>query len=97
MVSGWGLAASVRELAINFGPTSWVSGCAAELRRVLTNILANALDVLPSSRGRIEITSGQVGNFATVSIKDNGSGIPLELRSRIFQPNSPPRASGAVA
>lgn len=50
---------------------------------VLTNLIANALRYTDTG-GHIRITTEQLGNFATVSITDDGPGIPLDYQARIF-------------
>jgi signal transduction histidine kinase len=43
---------------------------------------------------QIEIYEKQEGNFCTISIKDNGEGIPEEMQQRIFTPNFTTKTSG---
>ena len=59
---------------------------AAEMRRALTNLIANAIDAIPTDGGRIEISSGNDGGWATIGIKDNGPGLSPEIQDRIFDP-----------
>ena len=61
-------------------------GSPTELRRVLTNILTNAVESLPQQNGRIDITSGRDRCHAVIKVSDNGAGISHELRGRIFEP-----------
>jgi C4-dicarboxylate-specific signal transduction histidine kinase len=58
-----------------------------ELRQVFINLIANAADALttiPSPRLLIEVTAA--GPTAIVTLADNGSGIPADDLSRIFEP-----------
>ena len=73
-------------LSVTLRPAGHVRGSPAELRRVLTNIISNAVDALPWEQGRIEITSGRDGQWATMSVRDNGAGISPETKERIFEP-----------
>jgi len=57
-----------------------------ELQRILTNLVANAIDALPSRGGLLRITVQQDDGHALVCVEDNGSGIPPERASRIFEP-----------
>jgi PAS domain S-box-containing protein len=64
---------------------------AGEIRQVLSNLLINALDALPSGgkvvirvRERRDPVSGGIGT--TITFADNGPGIPEEMRNRIFEP-----------
>ena len=55
------------------------------LRQVLYNILVNAIEASPQG-GVVKIMT-EVGNeILTLSISDQGGGIPLEVHSRIFEP-----------
>lgn len=67
-----------------------VLGDADQLRQVLTNLMVNAHHALQPIDGprRLLITSRyrkQAGKVI-VKVKDNGPGVPLESRSRIFEP-----------
>lgn len=65
----------------------WVMGRAGELRQVMTNLLLNALDAVQEGgelRVRVSVFDG--GRRACVTIADNGSGVPKELRGRLFEP-----------
>ncbi len=59
---------------------------ADDLRQILTNLVSNACDALPESGGRIEIETTRVDDLASISIRDNGAGIPPENLPRIFDP-----------
>ena len=57
----------------------------SRVERVLVNLLANALEVMPDG-GEISVSVG--GDEATVWIEvaDTGPGVPVEIRARLFQP-----------
>ena len=63
--------------------------------RVFVNIIRNALQAIKTPEGTIHIKLIQKDNNAIVSIKDNGTGIPLELQSKIFEPNFSTKTSGS--
>ena len=50
---------------------------------IITNLVSNAFRYTKSG-GYIKITAELVGNQVQVSVIDNGSGIPYEYQSRIF-------------
>jgi signal transduction histidine kinase len=56
-----------------------------ELNQVWTNLIDNAIFAMEKN-GRLTITSAFDTKNMTVSIIDNGSGIPKEILSRIFDP-----------
>ncbi len=66
-----------------------------QVNRLFTNLLQNAVQSVPEDRNAvIEIRSQLSGNYVIVSVKDNGSGIPEEMRSKIFVPNFTTKTSG---
>lgn len=56
----------------------------SELNQVWTQLLDNAIDA--TETGVIEIATSCAGDRIQVQIADSGSGIPLEIQSRIFEP-----------
>lgn len=66
-----------------------------QINRLLTNLLQNAIQSIPENRNAaIEITTKEMGGKVILSIKDNGSGIPENMRSKIFTPNFTTKTSG---
>lgn len=65
------------------------------LNGIFSNLLKNALQAIPSDRkGKIQITLSATMDKVQVSIKDNGTGIPDELKPRMFTPNFTTKSSG---
>ena len=61
-----------------------------QLNRVLTNLLRNAIQAVESPRedtleGHVSIRSWREGSVMTVEIRDNGPGIPEQVRPRLFE------------
>ncbi len=66
-----------------------------QINRLFTNLLQNAVQAVPETRKAvIEIRSKLSSGSVTVSIKDNGNGIPPEMYSKIFIPNFTTKTSG---
>jgi signal transduction histidine kinase len=55
------------------------------IRRVLVNLLVNALEVLPNG-GAIRISAVSDRRSVLIRVRDTGPGIPPEIRGRLFQP-----------
>ena len=61
-----------------------VSADGAQLRQVLTNLLANACRFSPEGSG-VEIALDQDTENFVIEVRDHGEGIPKELRSKVFE------------
>ncbi len=65
-----------------------------QLRRVLVNLVGNAVDAMPNG-GTLTVSAGprDDGRYSVV-VEDTGVGIPAENRERIFEPYFTTKASG---
>jgi signal transduction histidine kinase len=58
-----------------------------ELNQVWTNIIDNAIDAMEvNGKGNLTITSTHDARFVKVTIKDDGTGIPEDIKQNIFAP-----------
>ena len=57
----------------------------SELNQVWTNLIDNSIDAM-SEKGDLEIVTENKGDRIAIKIIDSGSGIPLEIQSRIYEP-----------
>lgn len=68
-----------------------IEGDPTELQQILMNLATNAFQAMPSG-GKLCIRawrspeSEELGNMIKLSIRDNGKGIPVSLRQRVFEP-----------
>ena len=58
---------------------------APRIKRILHNLAGNAADAMPDG-GTLMITATRVTEYVHLEIHDTGSGIPDEIRERIFDP-----------
>ena len=73
-----------------------------EISRVFLNLITNAYQALdekrrtngPDYEPELRVTTRRLGDQAEISIRDNGPGIPEELRERIFEPFVTTKAPG---
>jgi signal transduction histidine kinase len=84
------LASQVRKKSIKLTVTGWEVGNAfsvasEKLSQVFLNIILNGIDATPP-KGEISIDTMKHADGYAVSVKDNGSGIPDELKDKIFSP-----------
>jgi signal transduction histidine kinase len=61
------------------------SGIGAELREVLTNLIFNALDAIPSA-GVVTVRTRRKDGEAILEVNDTGSGMTPEVRERCLEP-----------
>jgi two-component system OmpR family sensor kinase len=66
------------------GTEIMAEGDGAQLRQVLTNLLANACRFSPDG-ARVEVAIGTEGENTILEVRDHGEGIPKELRSKVFE------------
>lgn len=66
------------------------------IAQVLLNLLANAADAIGSVPGRIAVTTSVAGRKAVLRVRDTGTGMTDEVRSRVFEAffTTKPPASG---
>ena len=65
-----------------------VEGDPVQIQQVLINLVTNAFDAMrdtPAARRRVQITTEPNGNGTVcVTVRDRGSGIPADVRGRLF-------------
>jgi two-component system NtrC family sensor kinase len=68
-----------------------------QLRQVFTNLIVNALQAMEGG-GTLEVSTAidSESRFCSVTIRDSGSGIPAEIRGKLFTPffTTKPRGTG---
>jgi two-component system nitrogen regulation sensor histidine kinase NtrY len=66
-----------------------------QLLRCFNNLLKNGIEAMPAGHaGVITVTYQITAEHIMIDVKDNGSGIPENVRSNIFQPNFTTKSSG---
>jgi len=64
-----------------------------ELRRAFINLIRNGIQSM-DGRGRIEIRTAREEGGIRITIRDEGKGVPEEMRDRLFQPNFSTKTDG---
>lgn len=67
------------------GDDGIVIGDRSQLEQVVMNLMVNARDALTDG-GRVEVRSRMHGQSVVFEVADDGTGIPLEFRDRVFEP-----------
>ncbi|NJK94327.1 MAG: ATP-binding protein, partial [Bacteroidales bacterium] len=66
-----------------------------QISRVFINLFKNAIQAVDKGQQPvIHISINLEGRIAVVKVKDNGNGIPEELREKLFRPNFTTKSSG---
>jgi signal transduction histidine kinase len=66
----------------------------ALMRRVLANLVRNAIDASRPARARVHLVIAPGDGRAMLTVADEGTGIPAELRERVFDPYFTTRHEG---
>jgi signal transduction histidine kinase len=86
------------EFATDLTPVSRVIGDPVALRRVLENLMANAVDSLASKRGRIKVSTDVVAGdrepMLRLTVADTGRGMSPDESKRIFDDFYTTKAGG---
>ena len=67
-----------------------------QLIRIITNLVKNAIQAIPENEPepKIEVKVYRENNNAKIIVKDNGVGISMENKNRIFEPKFTTKTSG---
>src|SRR5581483_2049657 len=57
----------------------------SRVERVIVNLIANAIEVMPAG-GEIAIEVSREDGFARMDVSDSGPGVPAQVREKLFQP-----------
>jgi signal transduction histidine kinase len=79
------IAAKQIRLRTRFTGDLTVEVHAGEMLQVISNLIANAIDALPS-RGILHIVGSRSPDTVHITVADNGHGIPVHIRETIFDP-----------
>lgn len=82
-------------LSMNGIDSLYVISDKMQLNRIFINLLKNSVQSIPKDReGRISIELIREPDMALVRICDNGTGIPENVRSKLFTPNFTTKSGG---
>ena len=77
------------EMEIDFdslGADAGVEIDATQMRRVVHNLVINAMQAAPRGRGKVSVRAAANEEAVTVTVTDNGLGIPVDRLPMIFEP-----------
>ena len=73
------------QIATDLGKVPVIAGEEFSIREVLTNLIFNAVDALPTG-GTITLGTAVDGEFVRLWVSDTGTGMTEEVRQRCFEP-----------
>lgn len=82
----------------NFDPTCYglfVDIIPSEMKRVISNILNNACEAVPSDKGIVNVNVMHENNHVIIEISDNGPGIPQNVISSLFTNGFTTKSTGS--
>ncbi len=87
------------EMSIEFNSNGlediWVNADREQLSRAIINLVKNGIQSVPDKRkGKIDILLSKQEHMAIISVSDNGTGVPVELREKLFSPSFTTKSSG---
>ena len=77
---------------------AWVVGDRQFMSRVITNLIINGIQSVPKEKRAIinlRLYRNEDDNIVIIEIQDNGSGIPENIRQRVFIPNFTTKVGGS--
>jgi C4-dicarboxylate-specific signal transduction histidine kinase len=80
---------NAQRVTCSFDSSVEVIGDEAKIAQIATNLIENALhavESLPQSQGKVEVTISRRSQHALLVVADNGPGVPAEKRTQIFEP-----------
>ncbi len=78
-------------LEVEGEPTAWLDP--ARIEQVLRNLIQNAVQAMPNG-GQLTLRAGEASGKIYLQVQDTGTGIPPEIREKIFTPFYTTRTRG---
>lgn len=83
------------EMVMNAVQPVFVLADQEQLLRAFNNLFKNAIQAIPDlKKGIIEVIIDRDENWVRISISDNGTGLPPEMKDKLFKPNFTTKTSG---
>ncbi|MCP3673228.1 MAG: HAMP domain-containing histidine kinase [Gammaproteobacteria bacterium] len=79
---------------VNNGDDVTIEGVEAEVKAMLHALIINSVEASPDN-GEIIINIADSEEMLTIEILDEGNGIPIEIRDKLFQPHQTTKAKGS--
>jgi len=108
IMESFDLTALIKDISMFFSSSSplkldmqhtdalFIKGDQGWMHNVLNNLIINAYQSVPATQ-KAEVTLGYTfhGDSVLIYVKDNGTGIPEEIKEKVFQPNFSTKFAGS--
>jgi len=88
-------------LELQLSAPAQVEGDPVQLRQIVMNLIVNAFDAMADHTGLVRVATLTRGAQVTLTVSDQGGGVPPEARARLFEPffstKGPGRGMGLAA
>ena len=78
---------------ITIDPQFWLESDPIILRRILTNLIINAIQAMPQG-GNLSVSATKQNGKIVLAVKDTGVGIPEDVKPKLFTPMMTTKAKG---
>jgi signal transduction histidine kinase len=78
---------------IDIDPQFWLRSNPTLLRRILTNLIINAIQAMPQG-GNLTVNATPLNGNLLLVVKDTGVGIPEDVKPKLFTPMMTTKAKG---
>ncbi len=81
------------DISVNIDPSFTVTSDRSIIRRILTNLIVNAIQAMPTG-GKISLNSFREEGNLLIIVEDTGVGIPDDIKPKLFSPMFTTKAKG---
>ena len=81
------------EVSVNIDPSFVIASDRTIIRRVLTNLIINAIQAMPTG-GKLSLSSSRSDRNILITVEDTGIGIPEDIKPKLFSPMLTTKAKG---
>jgi signal transduction histidine kinase len=80
-------------ISVNIDPSFTITSDRAIIRRVLTNLIINGIQTMPTG-GKLTLSGYRKDNNVLIIVEDTGIGIPEDIKPKLFSPMLTTKAKG---
>jgi PAS domain S-box-containing protein len=81
------------DISVNIDPSFTITSDRSITRRILTNLIVNAIQAMPTG-GKIRLSSFREEGNVLIMVEDTGVGIPEDIKPKLFSPMFTTKAKG---